>query len=126
MTQATRMAEALRTALTPWVGRPLTVRERAEQQGSPAMIHSGRVVRVCGGGVVFHNDHGYTQFFSWADWMTGLVDSADLDLATQLRAIRRELAVPVAPFDPTAFLRRLAADPSVSMTRWALRVGAGM
>ena len=126
MTYADQMASALREALTPWIGRSLTVRERVERRGVHAVVHTGVVEALAAGGVVFRNRHGYAQFLSWPDWIIGLVDPVDPALANWIRAIRRMVTAPVVPFDPTALLRRLAADPSVAMTRWALRVGVGV
>jgi hypothetical protein len=126
MTYADQMASALREALTPWVGRSLTVRERVEQRGVQAAVHTGVVEALAAGGVVFRNRHGYAQFFSWPDWIVGLVDPVDPAFAAQIRTIRRATAAPVVPFDSAALLRRLAADPSVAMTRWALEVGVGV
>ena len=126
MTYADQMASALREALTPWIGRSLTVRERMEQRGVQAVVHTGVVEALAAGGVVFRTRHGYAQFLSWPDWIIGLVDPVDPALADRIRTIRRVVTAPVVPFDPTALLRRLAADPSVAMTRWALRVGVGV
>ena len=126
MTYADQMASALREALRPWIGRSLTVRERMEQRGVQTVVHTGVVEALAAGGVVFRHRHGYAQFLSWPDWIVGLVDPVDPEFAARIRTIRRQVTVPVVPFDPTALLRRLAADPSVAMTRWALRVGVGV
>lgn len=125
LTHANQMAMALRAALTPWMGRAVTLRVAPEDARHVVTLTTGTVQSVARWGVVLRTPRGYRQFWSWPDWITGVVHPADEALAAAVRTIREASAVPVAPADPAAFLRRLAADTSTAATLRVLRAGAG-